>query len=258
MVDRSKHVQLDGREVIKTSAHLLRRINERFPHSGLGQVCLTIHDTCSETQAQIDALQKPLWRVRAVAIAIAAFSLFLLLYLLFGGIEWSQFSLPSTFPDFVAILEPSLGSVVFLTGYFFFVGTLETRWKQRRVLEALNELRSLAHVIDMHQLTKDPERLLLDGPDTASSPERSLSVFELGRYLDYCSEMLAILSKVSALWAQAFPEPALLAAVAQIELLTNGLSRKIWQKLMVLESVVTASKRTADTLESNVEKLEAL
>ena len=242
MADTSQHVQLDGREVVRTSAHMVQRIMERFPDSGLGAVCRTIHDTCADTQAQIDALQKPLWRLRAVAISIAGFSLLLLLYLLLGGIEWGQFALPRTFTDFVGLLEPTLGSVVFLTGYFFFVATLETRWKQRRVLEALNGLRSLAHVIDMHQLTKDPERLLLDGPDTASSPKRALSLFELGRYLDYCSEMLAILSKVSALWAQAFPEPALLAAVDQIEMLTSGLSRKIWQKLMVLESVVAHQK----------------
>ena len=32
--------------------------------------------------------------------------------------------------------------------------TFEAR--QGRILEALNELRSIAHVIDMHQLTKDP------------------------------------------------------------------------------------------------------
>ena len=33
------------------------------------------------------------------------------------------------------------------------------------------------------------------GPDTPSSPLRRMTPFELTRYLDYCSEMLAIISK---------------------------------------------------------------
>ena len=57
MADTSQHVQLDGREVVRTSAHMVQRIMERFPDSGLGAVCRTIHDTCADTQAQIDALQ---------------------------------------------------------------------------------------------------------------------------------------------------------------------------------------------------------
>ena len=73
--------------------------------------------------------------------------------------------------------------------------------------------------------------------ETKSSPERKLTPAELGRYLDYCSEMLALLSKTAALWAQGFPNPVVVTAVDQIEVLTIGLSRKIWQKLNLLESV---------------------
>jgi len=227
---------LNKGNIVETTETMVRRIEERFPGSDLGQVSQTIYTTCSDTQAQIEALKKPIWKLRLVTIGIAAISLLFLFYLVFGGIQWRVFELPDTYQTFISILEPTLGSLVFLMVYFVFVATLESRWKQRRVLRVLNELRSLAHVIDMHQLTKDPNRLLQAGPDTAASPKRSLTPFELGRYLDYCSELLAILSKLSAVWAQDFPEPNLLAAVDQIELLTNGLSRKIWQKLMILES----------------------
>ena len=40
----------------------------------------------------------------------------------------------------------------------------------KEALKALHELRSLIHVIDMHQLTKDPERLLSEHSRTDSSP----------------------------------------------------------------------------------------
>jgi hypothetical protein len=230
--------QLDGSAVIQTTARLVRRVEERFPGSGLGGVCVAIHATSLNTQDQIDELLKPIWRLRVLAIAMGFVSASLLLYLLLGGVEWSRFVLPNTFKDFIGLLEPTLGSVIFLTAYSVFVSTVEKRWKQARVLQALTKLRGLAHVIDMHQLTKNPERFMLIGPDTEASPDRSLSPFEVGRYLDYCSEMLSILGKVSALWAQAFPEPTVLVAVDQIETLTVGLSRKIWQKLMVLQGVV--------------------
>mgnify|MGYP004247663285 CR=1 FL=1 len=238
MADRTTvHPQLDGGEVARTALRLSQRVTERFPGTGLAEVSATIHRISEETPAQIEVLAKPIWMLRSVSLSIGCFALMLLFYLMLGGVEWATFVLPKTFSGFVGLLEPALGSIVFLTAFFVFVGSLEQRWKQRRVLQALNGLRSLAHVIDMHQLTKDPERLMLPGPDTASSPKRTFTAFELGRYLDYCSELLSILNKLSALWAQAFPEPHLLTAVDQIEMLTSGLSRKIWQKLMILESI---------------------
>ena len=113
-----------------------------------------------------------------------------------------------------------------MIAYFFFVEKLVSLEAKQNFVE-LNQLRNLAHVIDMHQLTKNPEALFSSMQETKSSPERTLTPAELGRYLDYCSEMLALLSKTAALWAQGFPNPVV-TAVDQIEVLTIGLSR--WQK----------------------------
>jgi hypothetical protein len=78
-------------------------------------------------------------------------------------------------------------------------------------------------------------------PDTASSPPRTVSTQELGRYLDYCSELLSLASKVSALFAQHFADPVVLGAVNEIEALANGFSNKIWQKITLLDRVITSS-----------------
>jgi hypothetical protein len=87
----------------------------------------------------------------------------------------------------------------------------------------------------MHQLTKDPERVLRKTwESTPSSPKETMSPFLLTRYLDYCSEMLSILGKIAALYVQNFDDEVALAAVNEIEGLTTGLSRKIWQKIMIL------------------------
>ena len=101
-------------------------------------------------------------------------------------------------------------------------------------LKSINELRALAHVIDMHQLTKDPLEMT-EVINTPSSPKRTLSPFELNRYLDYCSELLSIIGKLAVIYGQSFPEKELIEAVNDIENLTNALSRKIWQKINILQ-----------------------
>ena len=61
--------------------------------------------------------------------------------------------------------------------------------------------------------------------------------FELSRYLDYCSEALSLTGKVAALYMKGFDDPVALQAVNEVESLTTGLSRKIWQKLTILYSM---------------------
>ncbi|MBW2374051.1 MAG: hypothetical protein JRF70_16110, partial [Deltaproteobacteria bacterium] len=121
--------------------------------------------------------------------------------------------------------------VVLIGAAVFFLITVDARLKRRRGLRALHVI---AHIIDMHQLTKDPEHLLSGSRGTPSSPRREMSAAELGRYLDYCSEMLALTGKVATLYVAEFDDPVVLDAVTEVGNLTTGLSRKVWQKLMVL------------------------
>jgi len=228
---------LDDAKIVRTAQRLTRRVAERFPESGLAAVSCSVHQTACESEARIARLRRPNWPLRSGVGGVLFFCGVVAVYLLFGGISWREFSDVSLYSDVVGLLEATMGTVVFFIAFVLFLLGLENRIKQRQVLKALNELRSLAHVVDMHQLTKDPERYLVPGPNTESSPTRNLTLFELGRYLDYCAELLSILSKISALWAQAFPETNVLAAVDQVENLATGLSRKIWQKVTLLERI---------------------
>jgi len=101
----------------------------------------------------------------------------------------------------------------------------------------INELRVTVHVIDMLQLTKDPT--LINSPliSTKNSPERTLTKMELERYLDYSSELASIIAKVGALYSQSLPDEVVVKSVNEIETLCTGLSRKIWQKIMILNQV---------------------
>jgi hypothetical protein len=139
----------------------------------------------------------------------------------------------------VQISEAGLNVVILLGAAILFLITTERRIKRGRALRAIHELRALAHVIDMHQLTKDPERALVRTKNTASSPKPDLTPGELTRYLDYCSEMLSLLGKLAALYVQRFDDPVALAAVNDVEQLTNGLSRKIWQKISIVNAATS-------------------
>jgi hypothetical protein len=89
----------------------------------------------------------------------------------------------------------------------------------------------------MHQLTKDPDSVLRPHLRADHSPARPYNRFELNRYLDYCSEMLSLTSKLAALYAQESQDPIVLGAVTGIQDLAGSLSNKVWQKIMILDDL---------------------
>lgn len=223
---------LDAQRIVATAHALRQRIGERFPDAGLLRVAGELADVAEETSARLTHLDRPRWGIR---LATGFLTLMILVVALLAV---SRLRLPESFRDlgaFVQVLESGINDVVFVAIAVAFLVTIETRLKRREALRAIHELRSLAHIVDMHQLTKDPDQFGGRRTDTASSPARALTPFELGRYLDYCSELLSVTSKVAALYAQRLNDPVVLAAVNEVETLTTGLSGKIWQKLVILD-----------------------
>ncbi|MEP6729531.1 MAG: hypothetical protein ABJE10_02780 [bacterium] len=227
-----RYRQLDDAQIVATIARLRDRIEERFPGSGLGRVGAELLALAQESADCIAYLRRPNWPLR-IGVGFAIIAIFGTL-----GVMATTVHLPTRvdrLADFVQAVDASINDVVFLGVAVFFLVTVEMRLKRKRALASLHELRSVVHIVDMHQLTKDPEQVLSGRSDTASSPERTISPPELGRYLDYCSELLSLASKVSALFAQHFTDPVVLAAVNEIETLANGFSNKIWQKITLLD-----------------------
>lgn len=224
---------LDSQKILATIETLSRRIAERFPDSGLDKVCQELLTVAEESQRRSAWIAKPQKFLRYVTGTLVAMMVAVLLVVL-ANATW-----PRNGFDLVVLVQVSeagLNVFLLLSAAILFLITAETRIKRRRALKAIHELRALAHVIDMHQLTKDPERVLARMAETPSSPKHNLSPAELGRYLDYCSEMLSLLGKLAALYVQKFDDPVALAAVNEVEDLTTGLSRKIWQKIMIINS----------------------
>ena len=233
----SRFRELDDQQIIATLARLSARITERFPESGLRRVSEELLDFAQGTAETIAFMRRPNWAIRIAVATVLALVLGALFVLA------TQLAMPKgigEFGVFVGLLESAINDLVFLGAAVFFLVTVENRLKRRRALAALHQLRSVVHIVDMHQLTKDPERLMLPQPDTASSPERVMTAPQLGRYLDYCSELLSLTSKIAALFVQRFDDPVVLAAVNEIETLATGLSGKIWQKITLLDRAARA------------------
>jgi hypothetical protein len=223
--------QLQAPRIVETAERLERRIGERFPGSGLQRVAAELVAAAREAAARSERLRRPNLLLRGGAVVLGlAFIAVVLLVLASVKLAEEKVTVSSLIQDIDAVLS----AAVFLGATAVFLLTMDMRLKRRRILAAIHELRSLAHVVDMHQLTKDPEVVTAEKA-TASSPERRLGRFELERYLDYSSEMLSIISKVAALYVQGFEDPPCLQAVDAVEDLTNGLSRKIWQKITILD-----------------------
>ena len=237
--------QLDEALILATLTRLRDRIAERFPDSGLARVANELHALARETTGLVAYLRRPLWPVRG-AVALVIVVLALVVYTVARSVN-----LPSGVDGlaiFAQATESAINDVLFLGAAIFFLGTLENRLKRRKALNALHQLRSVAHVIDMHQLMKDPERLASTQPKTPSSPARALTAAQLGRYLDYCSELLSVVSKIAALHVQHFNDPVTLAAVTEIEGLTSGLSAKVWQKITLLDRSAEAQRHAPAAL----------
>ena len=234
---------LDPRQIIETVRILRNRIDERFPNAGLVNVCDDLLNISQQADARSIAIGRPMLGVRILS------GIFILGVL--AGIVWivQLIRLPNQpvpASEMIQAIDAGFGALVLVGASVLFLVTLEARVKRARAMKAIHELRSLCHIIDMHQLTKDPERVVWKnaGRDTKSSPKRTMSPFELSRYLDYCSEMLALAGKIAALYVENFPDSQAVAAVNDLEDLTTGLGRKIWQKIMILHGAPEAGEKS--------------
>jgi hypothetical protein len=234
----ARYRTLDTAKIVGTIDALERRIVERFPGAGLGKVCAELAEIAHENTERLERIAKPNLWLRVAIGAVLAAGLALLAYL--AGIVLHLKSENADLFGVMQGIEASVNLVIVMGAAVFSLITLESRWKRARALEDLHELRSIVHVIDMHQLTKDPSTVAAVTPPTPSSPKRSLSPPELVRYLDYCSEMLSLTAKVAALYAQHSADRAVLEAVNDLERLTTNLSAKIWQKITIVQAAVAA------------------
>ncbi len=223
---------LDPDMILATAERLEHRIADRFPGRGLSRVAAEITALCRSVRAEVAALAPPILWLRVVLVLV-----------IFGGgaiFLWVGSIVPlnqvgrQAFAS-VEGVEAAINTALLATLGLMALVRLEARVKRQRVARGLHQLRSVIHVIDMYQLTKDPAGLAPDLPPGEPAPRREMDEAEMSRYLDYCTELLAITGKLAALYSQAVPDEGVASAVNDIELLGASLSRKIWQKITLID-----------------------
>jgi hypothetical protein len=236
--------KLEADAVLATAERLQARINARFPDRNLGRVAERLVTVASDVER---AAARSTW---VTVLRIAGSVLIVIIVALSAAslvaaiVELAR-SAGSTLA-WLSAVETIVNDVVYAGIAVVFLWLLPSHLERRRILGELHRLRSLAHVIDMHQLTKDPERYAPAFQETAQSVPVTLTPIQMANYLDYCSELLSLVSKTAAVYAERSTDPAVLATISDIENLTNGMARKIWQKLGLVPGV---GGRRADPVE---------
>jgi len=223
---------LDPDKIIQTLAELQARIEARFPRAGLARVAGELTDIARESKTRAARLARPNWQLRVLVTLVlaagATVAVWVATLLLQNRADSDIYGQLQGIDAFFNITLLAGAAILFLV-------TTESRLNRQAALRDLHVLRSIVHVIDMHQLTKDPSPMMAGATDTEKSPKRTLTPFELTRYLDYCSEMLSLTAKVAALYAQTSTDTTVINAVNDLERLTANLSQKIWQKITIVE-----------------------
>lgn len=214
---------LDPAKIIETLERLHVSIKERFPESGLSRVCAELVATARNTAKRASEISAHNWPLRIAVSTVIIGGVIAMI----SAVKLLRLEDVETNVSLLQTLEAAVNLVILFGGATWFLVGLDDRLKRQRALDQLHTLRSIAHVVDMHQLTKDPHTLTSKGATTMNADS-------LTRYLDYCAEMLALIAKLAALYAERMRDPVVIDAVTEIENLTTGLSRKIWQKISIV------------------------
>jgi hypothetical protein len=205
--------KLDAAKLTSTAAELAKWIAESFDKASLSRVALGVGAYAHEAVARADSIRRPIWYIRLTVLAL----------LIGTAIMACREAIDRPMQDILKFLDETKGAAAWAGGAVLALVTLEFRVRRRRALKAINELRALVHIVDMHQLAKDPVI------EDFRANEKQTKVEE---YLHACSALLAILSKIGEFYIEQFPDPTAISAVNEFEMIATGLSNKIWMKIL--------------------------
>jgi hypothetical protein len=156
-------VQLAAGHVGATVAQLERRIHARFGERGLtkavrdlGQLVVLVQTEAGESHVR---LRRTTLAARTTSITIIGATLFALVFGLRSAVTQG---LEQT-AGWVPLVESVINDLVFAAIAVLFLWAMPERLERRALLRLLHRLRSLAHVIDMHQLSSLKGRGFVNG-----------------------------------------------------------------------------------------------
>lgn len=226
--DTGRYQNLDAAKVRATVDKLRGRISARFGARGLTNVADELSGLVQQVADETSASHVRLRRATAVAWTAAGVLILGTLALFVWATHDARTDAPDSTFEWLPLLESGINDLIFVGLAVLFLVSAPERRERARLLAVLHRLRSLAHVIDMHQLAKNPEQ----APIESDSDE--LDAAQLHHYFDYCSELLSLVAKTAALSAEHTSDSVVLDTVSTLETMTANLSASIWQKIQLL------------------------
>ena len=208
-----------------------QKIEQRFASRGIERLAGKVYKVCLKASLETKHIKHANYWLRGTIVFVLALVAILFFMLLKNII----IKFPISLTNLIQSLDAGISTLIYTSAGLVLLLNLERKLRRKKALGKLNELRSLAHLIDIHQIHKDPE-LILSGQLKHSSGD-PMSAQELSYYYNYCSELLMLLGKVATIYVQDDDDPATITAANEIESLVNDLSRKVWQKNMLLHQL---------------------
>lgn len=233
-----RYREIDPTKLIHTVSRMAERVEEQFPSSGLSAVANEVAAVAEGTVARVAEIKKPRIGLR---IAVGVMVLLVLSGPLLFSFVLSFSEEVTNLGDFLEATDAGLHMLLVLAGGIFFLVGMENRMRRNQALDAIAEFRSLAHLVDLHQINKDPGLDSLKPPEDDKRTVRSDEA--LASYLDFSGDLLSIVGKLAAYYAQNLSDRVVLDAVNEIETLTSSLSNKLWLKILVLREMMANAKR---------------
>ncbi|MEL6828840.1 MAG: hypothetical protein AAFO63_01760 [Pseudomonadota bacterium] len=236
---------LNGERIVDSIRKVTDRIENRFGGRGLTQISRELETFAEAEVGRAKSLARPRFLLRGLTflVVLAAISSVVWLGWRFGLKLQAEASL-----EMFEGVEALINILILSAAGIYFLMNLEARVKRHDVLTQLNQLRSIAHIIDMHQVSKDPIVDLHVGATSEAEPGSELNGYELVRYLDYCAKLVTLTGKLAAVYLEYIEDPIVISSVNDFESLTGEMARKIWQKVTVLELQGASEIRAADSV----------
>lgn len=228
----SRH--LSGERVQATVIALRDRIAIRFPDNRLTEVAAELVGLVDHVDQHTRDTQRRVVRTTLVARVLAAVALVLAGTLLALALRQVLTNTGGQGTTWIPLLESTINTMILIALGVLFLWAVPERRERKGLLSLLHQLRSVAHVLDMHQLTKEPGRLRRGYVATAHSLPNDLTADQMYDYLSYCIELLSLIAKTAALCAERSSDDTVLDTVSDVETLTTELSSTIFQKMAQL------------------------
>jgi hypothetical protein len=261
-VDYPVEISIGSKGLADAAATLEARIRARFPASSLLANASWLRVLIGLAPGETAAYRR---RFALLRMSFVLFSLAAVGLCGFGVYRLNLNYKPDSVVELAQLIESGINDAIFLALGAYFLFRLEPWIKRHRMMVFLGTLRDLVHVTQLLQMNKDPERVVRpraaatdsDGVahlDSGKPADAFSNAFLMGRYLDYCLDLLTLISATAAFVGRDISDKPLRDGIWELEELCSSISSKISNKTLMLFNALVEERRASESVSQNAPK----